>query len=174
MAKSDFAAINEAQKVKDGKLFANPRNAAAGSLRQKDAKVTASRPLRFFAHGWGEVSGLPADTQSGVMAAIAAWGVPVSPLLVRVAHSDDALAHYASIERQRADLPYDIDGVVYKVDRLALQRELGFVSRAPRWVSELSMMTGSCAWLRRICCKAAMPSSSGISMSMVTRSGWYF
>jgi DNA ligase (NAD+) len=133
MAKSDFAAINEAQKAKDGKLFANPRNAAAGSLRQKDAKVTASRPLRFLAHGWGEVSGLPADTQSGVMAAIAAWGMPVSPLLIRVAHSDDALAHYASIERQRADLPYDIDGVVYKVDRLDWQERLGFVAKSPRW-----------------------------------------
>ncbi len=77
MAKSDFAAINETQKAKDGKLFANPRNAAAGSLRQKDAKVTASRPLRFLAHGWGEVSALPFDTQSKVMATIAAWGVPV-------------------------------------------------------------------------------------------------
>jgi DNA ligase (NAD+) len=133
MAKSDFAAINEAQKAKDGKLFANPRNAAAGSLRQKDAKVTASRPLRFLAHGWGEVSGLPAETQSGVMAAIQAWGVPVSPLLVRVAHSDEALAHYADIERQRADLPYDIDGVVYKVDRLEWQERLGFVAKSPRW-----------------------------------------
>lgn len=133
MAKSDFAAINEAQKAKDGKLFANPRNAAAGSLRQKDAKVTASRPLRFLAHGWGEVSGLPADSQSGVMVAIAAWGVPVSPLLIRVAGSDDALAHYASIERQRADLPYDIDGVVYKVDRLEWQERLGFVAKSPRW-----------------------------------------
>ena len=133
MAKSDFAAINEAQKAKDGKLFANPRNAAAGSLRQKDAKVTASRPLRFFAHGWGEVSGLPAETQSGVMAAIASWGVPVSPLLIRVAHSEDALAHYAGIERQRADLPYDIDGVVYKVDRLEWQERLGFVAKSPRW-----------------------------------------
>ena len=133
MAKSDFAAINEAQKAKDGKIFANPRNAAAGSLRQKDAKVTASRPLRFLAHGWGEVSGLPAETQSGVMAAIAAWGVAVSPLLVRVAHSGDALAHYASIECQRADLPYDIDGVVYKVDRLEWQERLGFVAKSPRW-----------------------------------------
>lgn len=133
MAKSDFAAINEAQKAKDGKLFANPRNAAAGSLRQKDAKVTASRPLRFLAHGWGEVSGLPAETQSGVMAAIQAWGVPVSPLLIRVAGSDDALAHYASIERQRSDLPYDIDGVVYKVDRLEWQERLGFVAKSPRW-----------------------------------------
>jgi DNA ligase (NAD+) len=133
MAKSDFSAINEAQKAKDGKIFANPRNAAAGSLRQKDAKVTASRPLRFLAHGWGEVSGLPAETQSGVMAAIAAWGVPVSPLLVRVAHGGDALTHYAGIERQRADLPYDIDGVVYKVDRLEWQERLGFVAKSPRW-----------------------------------------
>jgi DNA ligase (NAD+) len=93
MAKFDFAAINEAQLAKGGKPFANPRNAAAGSLRQKDAKVTASRPLRFLAHGWGEVSALPADTQSQVMAAIADWGVPISPLLRRFGHTEDALAH---------------------------------------------------------------------------------
>jgi len=133
MAKSDFAAINETQKAKDGKLFANPRNAAAGSLRQKDAKVTASRPLRFLAHGWGEVSALPSDTQSKVMATIAAWGVPVSPLLLRFDHVETALAHYADIERRRADLPYDIDGVVYKVDRLDCQDRLGFVAKSPRW-----------------------------------------
>ena len=133
MAKSDFAAINETQKAKDAKLFANPRNAAAGSLRQKDAKVTASRPLRFLAHGWGEVSALPFDTQSKVMATIAAWGVPVSPLLLRFDHVETALAHYADIERRRADLPYDIDGVVYKVDRLDRQDRLGFVAKSPRW-----------------------------------------
>ncbi|WP_353206446.1 NAD-dependent DNA ligase LigA [Sphingorhabdus sp.] len=133
MAKSDFAAINETQKAKDAKLFANPRNAAAGSLRQKDAKVTASRPLRFLAHGWGEVSALPFDTQSKVMATIAAWGVPVSPLLLRFDHVETALAHYADIERRRADLPYDIDGVVYKVDRLDWQDRLGFVAKSPRW-----------------------------------------
>ncbi len=133
MAKSDFVAINEIQKAKDGKLFANPRNAAAGSLRQKDAKITATRPLRFLAHGWGEVSALPADTQSAVMAAIALWGVPVSPLLLRLENSEDALRHYADIERQRADLPYDIDGVVYKVDRLDWQERLGFVAKSPRW-----------------------------------------
>jgi len=133
MAKSDFAAVNETQKAKGGKLFANPRNAAAGSLRQKDAKVTASRPLRFLAHGWGEVSALPFDTQSKVMATIAAWGVPVSPLLLRFEHPNDALAHYADIERRRADLPYDIDGVVYKVDRLDWQDRLGFVAKSPRW-----------------------------------------
>jgi DNA ligase (NAD+) len=133
MAKSDFAAINETQKAKDAKLFANPRNAAAGSLRQKDAKVTASRPLRFLAHGWGEVSALPFDTQSKVMAPIAAWGVPVSPLLLRFDHVETALAHYADIERRRADLPYDIDGVVYKIDRLDWQDRLGFVAKSPRW-----------------------------------------
>jgi DNA ligase (NAD+) len=133
MAKSDFAAINEAQKAKDGKLFANPRNAAAGSLRQKDAKVTASRPLRFLAHGWGEVSALPADTQDTVMATIASWGVPVSPLLLRFDDTEAVLAHYADIERSRADLPYDIDGVVYKVDRLDWQERLGFVAKSPRW-----------------------------------------
>ena len=133
MAKSDFAAINETQIAKDGKLFANPRNAAAGSLRQKDAKVTASRPLRFLAHGWGEVSALPFDTQSKVMATIAAWGVPVSPLLLCFDHVETALAHCADIERRRADLPYDIDGVVYKVDRLDWQDRLGFVAKSPRW-----------------------------------------
>ena len=133
MAKSDFAMLNAEQESKGGKIFANPRNAAAGSLRQKDAKVTASRPLRFLAHGWGEVSALPADTQSGVLAAIAAWGVPVSPLLVRITGVDAALAHYAAIEHQRAELPYDIDGVVYKVDRLDWQERLGFVAKAPRW-----------------------------------------
>lgn len=133
MAKSDFAAINAAQQAKDGKIFANPRNAAAGSLRQKDAAVTASRPLRFLAHGWGDVSALPADTQHKVMTAIASWGVPISPLLVRLDSADQALAHYADIERQRAEMPYDIDGVVYKVDRLDWQERLGFVAKAPRW-----------------------------------------
>ncbi len=133
MAKSDFAALNAQQEAKGGKIFANPRNAAAGSLRQKDASVTASRPLRFLAHGWGEVSALPSDTQAGVFAAIAGWGVPVSPLLIRVNGADDGLAHYREIQRQRADLPYDIDGVVYKVDRLDWQERLGFVAKAPRW-----------------------------------------
>lgn len=135
MAKTDFAALNAAQQSAGGKLFANPRNAAAGSLRQKDAGVTAARPLRFLAHGWGEVSGLPADTQSGVMAAIAAWGVPVSPLLIAAENITDLLQHYKRIEAQRADLPYDIDGVVYKVDRLDWQQRLGFVAKAPRWAT---------------------------------------
>ncbi len=133
MSKSDFAALNAAQQKVDGKLFANPRNAAAGSLRQKDASITASRPLRFFAHGWGEASALPADTQSGVMAAIANWGVPVDSRLERTETVDGALAHYAAIEAERSDLPFDIDGVVYKVDRLDWQARLGFVAKAPRW-----------------------------------------
>ena len=133
MSKTDFAALNAAQQKLDGKLFANPRNAAAGSLRQKDASVTASRPLRFFAHGWGEASALPADTQSGVMAAIAAWGLPVDSRLERTETVEGALAHYAAIEAERSDLPFDIDGVVYKVDRLDWQARLGFVAKAPRW-----------------------------------------
>ena len=133
MAKADFAALNAAQEARGDKVFANPRNAAAGSLRQKDAAVTAARPLRFLAHGWGAASAVPGETQSAVMAAIAGWGVPVSPLLVRCESVEQMLNHYRSIEHQRADLPYDIDGVVYKVDRLDWQERLGFVAKAPRW-----------------------------------------
>ncbi len=133
MSKADFAALNAAQEAVGGKVFANPRNAAAGSLRQKDASITAARPLRFLAHGWGEASAVPGTTQSAVMAAIASWGVPVSPRLTRCASTDAALAHYRGIEAARADLPYDIDGVVYKVDRLDWQARLGFVAKAPRW-----------------------------------------
>ncbi len=133
MAKSDFAALNVAQQNAAGKLFANPRNAAAGSLRQKDASITAKRPLKFLAHGWGEVSALPAATQMGVMQAIADWGIPVSPMLMRFDDTESLLAHYAEIQRSRADLPYDIDGVVYKVDRLDWQERLGFVTKSPRW-----------------------------------------
>ena len=133
MSKADFAALNAAQQNEGAKLFANPRNAAAGSLRQKDASITAARPLRFLAHGWGEVSALPGTTQNEVMAAIASWGVPVSPRLTRCETIDAALAHYRAIEAARADLPYDIDGVVYKVDRLDWQARLGFVAKAPRW-----------------------------------------
>ncbi|MEP7315319.1 MAG: NAD-dependent DNA ligase LigA [Sphingomicrobium sp.] len=133
MAKSDFAALNERQEAAGGKIFANPRNAAAGSLRQKDPTVTAARPLRFLAHGWGEISAPIGTTQYHAMATIAAFGIPVSELLVRVDSVDDVLAHYARIEQERADLPFDIDGVVYKVDRLDWQERLGQVARAPRW-----------------------------------------
>lgn len=133
MSKQDFAALNAAQAERGEKQFANPRNAAAGSLRQKDAKVTAARPLRFLAHGWGVASEVPGATQHEVMEAIAAMDVPVSPMLRRVESLEELLAHYREIERLRADLPYDIDGVVYKVDRLDWQARLGFVAKAPRW-----------------------------------------
>jgi DNA ligase (NAD+) len=138
MAKADFVALNarllaEAEDAEKARQFANPRNAAAGSLRQKDASVTASRPLRFLAHGWGEASALPADSQLGVMQAIAAWGLPVSDMLTCVDTLDAVIAHYRQIEAKRADLPFDIDGVVYKVDRLDWQHRLGFVAKAPRW-----------------------------------------
>ncbi|WP_207774723.1 NAD-dependent DNA ligase LigA [Sphingosinicella sp. YJ22] len=138
MSKADFAALNsrllaEADDPEKARQFANPRNAAAGSLRQKDAGVTATRPLRFYAHGWGEVSALPADTQLGVMRAIASWGLPIAQDLGRFTDLDGLLGHYRAIEAKRADLPFDIDGVVYKVDRLDWQQRLGFVARAPRW-----------------------------------------
>ena len=137
MAKDDFEALNarllaEADDPAKARRFANPRNAAAGSLRQKDASVTASRPLRFLAHGWGEASALPGDTQFEVMKAIESWGVPVSDMLIRT-DTEGALAQYRNIESLRADLPFDIDGVVYKVDRLDWQARLGFVAKAPRW-----------------------------------------
>ncbi|PXA85882.1 DNA ligase (NAD(+)) LigA [Nostoc sp. 3335mG] len=131
MSKADFAALNE--KLAGERVFANPRNAAAGSLRQKDPKVTAERPLRFLAHGWGEVSELPADTQTGVMKAVEAFGLPLAEAFVRVISAEAALQHYRTIEAGRADLPFDIDGVVYKVDRLDWQQRLGQVARAPRW-----------------------------------------
>ena len=133
MAKVDFAALNTAQAAAGERTFANPRNAAAGSLRQKDASVTAARHLRFLAHGWGEASAVPGDTQFAVMRAIAGWGLPVSDLLTVADTLDVALAHYAIIEGRRADLPFDIDGVVYKVDRLDWQARLGSVGKAPRW-----------------------------------------
>jgi len=133
MSKADFAALNERQEAAGGKIFANPRNAAAGSLRQKDAGVTASRPLCFLAHGWGEISEPLGATQSEAMARLASLGFPVSDLLKRCDTVDGALAQYAAIEHARADLPFDIDGVVYKVDRLDWQERLGQVARAPRW-----------------------------------------
>ena len=133
MSHPEFAALNERMRAEGGRLFANPRNAAAGSLRQLDPTVTASRPLHFFAHGWGEITELPADTQWGMMEAFRGWGFPTNPLALLCASPEAALAHYRRIEAERASLGYDIDGVVYKVDDLALQRRLGFVSRAPRW-----------------------------------------
>lgn len=133
LSHADFAALNVAQAAKGGKLFANPRNAAAGSLRQLDAKITAARPLHFFAYGWGEMQPMPADSQSGMVALFARWGLPTNPLMRCLEGAEAVLAHYRFIEAQRASLGYDIDGVVYKVDRLDLQARLGFVARAPRW-----------------------------------------
>ena len=133
MDRGDFDALNHQQAATGGKIFANPRNAAAGSLRQKDAAITAARPLRFFPHGWGEASSLPGETQSAVVAAIVGWGFRDTGLFVRADGAGEALAHYRRIEAMRADLPFDIDGVVYKVDRLDWQARLGFVAKAPRW-----------------------------------------
>ena len=133
MSHADFAALNVRQLTAGRPAFANPRNAAAGSLRQLDAIVTATRPLHFFAYAWGEVSALPAATQGGMVAAFAEFGLPTNPLTLVCAGPDEMLAQFRAIEAQRAKLGYDIDGVVYKVDDLALQERLGFVSRAPRW-----------------------------------------
>ncbi|MBT4966053.1 MAG: NAD-dependent DNA ligase LigA, partial [Alphaproteobacteria bacterium] len=133
MAKADFQALNEAQEKAGAKVFANPRNAAAGSLRQLDVSVTAGRKLRFFAYAWGEADTLPADTQWGILQRFEAWGFSLNPLTEDCKDADAALGLYRRIEADRADLPYDIDGVVYKVDRLDWQERLGMVSRAPRW-----------------------------------------
>ncbi|AWI57792.1 NAD-dependent DNA ligase LigA [Sinorhizobium fredii] len=135
MAKSDFAALNAEMAAQGRPLYVNPRNTASGSLRQLDAKVTASRKLRFFAYAWGEISAMPADTQFGMVETFKAWGFPVNPLMQRLSSADELLEHYHHIERERPDLDYDIDGVVYKVDRLDLQARLGFRSRSPRWAT---------------------------------------
>ncbi|MGB6175120.1 MAG: NAD-dependent DNA ligase LigA, partial [Methylocella sp.] len=133
MTHVDFAALNARRTQAGNTLFANPRNAAAGSLRQLDPAITAGRPLHFFAYAWGDASALPASTQMGMIAAFEDFGLPVNPLMVLCHSADDLIAHYRRIESMRARLGYDIDGVVYKVDSLALQNRLGFVSRSPRW-----------------------------------------
>jgi len=133
MTKPDFLALNARQAAAGEQVFANPRNSAAGSLRQKDPAITASRPLGSFAYGWGEMSERPADTQSGMLKWIAARGFNTNPLWKTVSSVDEMIAFYREIEAERAKLDYDIDGVVYKVDRLDWQQRLGFVSRSPRW-----------------------------------------
>lgn len=135
MAKSDFAALNAALEADGKQTYVNPRNTAAGSLRQLDPKVTAKRRLKFFAYAWGEMSDMPADTQMRMVETFRRWGFPVNPLMKRLSSVDDLLAHYREIGVQRADLDYDIDGVVYKVDQLDLQARLGFRSRSPRWAT---------------------------------------
>jgi DNA ligase (NAD+) len=133
MTKKAFLALNERQKAEGGTIFANPRNSAAGSLRQKDPSITASRPLGFFAYAWGQMSAMPADTQSGMIAWFEHCGFKTNPL-TRICHSvEELIAFHRKIEEQRAKLDYDIDGVVYKVDRIDWEERLGFVSRTPRW-----------------------------------------
>ncbi|GLR59399.1 NAD-dependent DNA ligase LigA [Rhizobium indigoferae] len=135
MAKSDFLALNRQMEAEGKQTYVNPRNTAAGSLRQLDAKVTASRKLKFFAYAWGEMSEMPADTQFGMVQTFKDWGFPVNPLMKRLNSVADILAHYDEIGLERPDLDYDIDGVVYKVDSLELQARLGFRSRSPRWAT---------------------------------------
>ena len=133
LSHKDFAAINERQEAAGKPLFANPRNAAAGSLRQLDPSITAARPLCFFAYGWGEVSAMPSTTQYGMVEALKSFGFTTNKLTRLCASVEEMLEHYHAIETDRANLGYDIDGVVYKVNELALQTRLGFVSRSPRW-----------------------------------------
>src|SRR5215510_13331647 len=133
MTKADFLELNKRQAAAGEQVFANPRNSAAGSLRQKDAAITASRSLHFFAYAWGEMSEPPTDTQSGMLKWLAAIGFKTNPLWRLCKSADELLAFHHDVELQRAKLDYDIDGVVYKVDRLDWQERLGFVSRNPRW-----------------------------------------
>jgi DNA ligase (NAD+) len=133
MSHADFAALNGRQQAASAKIFANPRNAAAGSLRQLDAQITAARPLRFFAYSWGALSQPLGLTQFDAIARLAAFGFQTNPLTVLCDSPADMIAHYRRIEAMRATLGYDIDGVVYKVNDLGLQARLGFRSATPRW-----------------------------------------
>ncbi|WP_377505334.1 NAD-dependent DNA ligase LigA [Octadecabacter sp. R77987] len=133
MSHDDFAALNDRQAATGGKTFANPRNAAAGSLRQLDPAITRARPLRFFAYAWGDLSAPLSDTQKGAIDRLASLGFVTNPLTTLCDGPDAMIAHYRQIEEQRATLGYDIDGVVYKVNDLDLQRRLGFRSTTPRW-----------------------------------------
>jgi DNA ligase (NAD+) len=133
MTKQAFLALNERQKAAGDTIFANPRNSAAGSLRQKDPAITASRPLGFFAYSWAQMSQMPADTQSGMIKWFERCGFKTNPLTELCTSVDELLAFHREIETQRSHLDYDIDGVVYKVDRIDWQERLGFVSRTPRW-----------------------------------------
>jgi DNA ligase (NAD+) len=133
MTAKDFAALNKRQEKEGKPLFVNPRNTAAGAVRQLDPAVTKQRPLRFFAYTWGEMSERPADTQWGMLEKLGSYGFKVNPLIKRVDSVEAILKFYRGMESKRAALGYDIDGVVYKVDRLDLQDRLGFVSRSPRW-----------------------------------------
>jgi len=147
MSHADFAALNARQAERGGKTFANPRNAAAGSLRQLDPEITRARPLRFFAYAWGALSAPLADTQKGAIDRLAELGFSTNPLTALCEGPGDMVAHYETIEAQRATLGYDIDGVVYKVDDLALQDRLGFRSTTPRW-AVAHKFAAELAWTR--------------------------
>ena len=134
MRRDDFLELQK-RMAETGQTFANPRNSAAGSLRQKNPEVTKSRPLKFFAYAWGETSEPLGKTQYDVVRRFADWGFVVNDRMVRCKSIEEMLEHYHEIEAERAELPYDIDGVVYKVDRLDLQERLGFRSRSPRWAT---------------------------------------
>jgi len=149
MSHADFAALNVRSESAGEKTFANPRNAAAGSLRQLDPRITAARPLRFFAYSWGEVSKPLADTQMGAIRRLAALGFQTNPFTLLCEGPDALLAHYRKIEAQRATLGYDIDGVVYKVNDLTLQARLGFRSTTPRW-AVAHKFPAELAWTRLI------------------------
>ena len=147
MSHADFAALNARQAERGGKTFANPRNAAAGSLRQLDAEITRARPLQFFAYAWGALSEPLAETQKGAIDRLAELGFSTNPLTALCDGPGDMVAHYEKIEAQRATLGYDIDGVVYKVDDLALQERLGFRSTTPRW-AVAHKFAAELAWTR--------------------------
>ncbi|MAP14782.1 NAD-dependent DNA ligase LigA [uncultured Sulfitobacter sp.] len=147
MSHADFAALNARQAERGGKTFANPRNAAAGSLRQLDAEITRARPLQFFAYAWGALSEPLAETQKGAIDRLAELGFSTNPLTALCGGPSDMVAHYEQIEAQRATLGYDIDGVVYKVDDLALQERLGFRSTTPRW-AVAHKFAAELAWTR--------------------------
>lgn len=135
MRRDDFLALNERMAEETGRVFANPRNFAAGSLRQKDPENTRKRPLKFFAYAWGETSEPLAETQFEAVKRLGRWGFRINDHMGLCKSLDEMLARYRAIEAERASLPYDIDGVVYKVDDLALQERLGFRSRSPRWAT---------------------------------------
>ncbi|SEO27875.1 DNA ligase (NAD+) [Salinihabitans flavidus] len=147
MSHEDFKALNARQTARGGKTFANPRNAAAGSLRQLDAEITRARPLRFFAYGWGALSDPLAETQWDAIKRLETLGFQVNPLTVLCAGPEEMLAQYHKIEEQRATLGYDIDGVVYKVNDLALQARLGYRSTTPRWATA-HKFPAELAWTR--------------------------
>jgi len=133
MRREDFIALNKRQEKEGKPLYVNPRNTAAGSLRQIDPSATASRPLRFFGYAWGQTSELPGKTQMDVVEALGRWGIPTNPLMKLCDSVEAMIKHYRSIEEKRAKLAYDIDGVVYKLNRIDWQERLGFISRTPRW-----------------------------------------